>query len=1254
MDALSNPIDLVNQAISLGIDMLGISEHESLSSHIVLNKYAQEIKDEHPNFKIALGNEIYLTETREKNQKYYHFILCAKDAVGHKMLREMSSIAWINSFYDRGMQRVPLLYDELKATVKKYGQGHLIASTACIGSRLGQNLLKMMHCEQMQDTKGRKEAHHDIEKHLDFCKEVFQDDFYLEIAPALYNEQIYVNKKTLLIANLFDIKATIQDDSHRIAQEDYIAHKAFLNSKQGEREDIDSFYKYTYLQSYDDIRKHMEPVGCDCDELFKNSMEMYDKVESYSLLRPQEVTQVSVPNYPKANKETEYKHLNQLYQSDSDQERYWVNYCVDQLREKNIYNKEYLTELDEEARVQLVVGKKLGTCIFSYPIFLKHYFDLIWECGSCVGVGRGSSGAGLDNYLMNLTQYDPIKAGVNNYFRYLNDERLELPDLDFDLSPSVRPKWFAKIREERGELGLLQVCTFSTMSARAAILAACRGYRSAEYPNGIDNDQAQYLTSLVGSKRGFTYSITDMINGNKEKGIEPNQSFLKAVNQYDGLLNIIKKLEGTISNRSIHASGIIFNDKGHEFDHCAVMTAPDGTLITQWSLHDQEAAGKTKIDSLVTDVVEKITQCLLLLQEKNKVDANLTLRELYNKYIHPDVLPITDPHIWDEIDKGKINNLFQFDTQVGGQTVKKLKPRSIDELSAINALIRLMPMNEGDETPVERFFRIKNHSKEWDKEMADWGLSQKEQSIIKEYASSSYGTLPLQDDLMLMMMDDRLFGFSLKDANNARKIIGKKQMDKIPELHKKILMKAKNEKLGSYIYDVLFSEQLGYAFNREHCFSYSLIGFQCAFLAVHFPQIYWNTACLRVDSGLEESDSTDYGKIAKAVGKIKNQGINFSLIDINKSQYMFEPDETNDQIIYGLKALNGVGGELIQTIVNNRPYSSLQDFIEKTGVNKTAVISLIKSGAFDQFGSRKETMKQYIKSVSNCKEKLTMQNFNGLVAHDLIPNVLGLQKRVFLFNKELRKKYKKNNYYMLNNHNYYEFFARNFDIDNLVSINNVLCIEDKKWKKLYDQAMKPAKDYIKKHQKSLLEKYNNKLCREQWIKYALGNYAHWEMESLGMYYHPHELKRVNADAYEIVPFNSLSEEPIVDYTFRKKDKEIPIFKTSRIMGTVIAKDDMHSSISVLTPESGVVTVKFNRDYFAMYNKRISEVQKDGTKKLIEDSWFKRGTLVVLSGIRRNDSFFTRHYKNSNSHQIYKINHIDQDGMVQMTNLRCDQ
>lgn len=427
-------------------------------------------------------------------------------------------------------------------------------------------------------------------------------------------------------------------------------------------------------------------------------------------------------------------------------------------------------------------------------------------------------------------------------------------------------------------------------------------------------------------------------------------------------------------------------------------------------------------------------------------------------------------------------------------------------------------------------------------------------------------------------------------------------------------------------------------------------------LAYRFPIIYWNCANLIVDSGGSldvEGKTTNYGDIAIAINKIKNseQNIKVSLVDINKSDTDFAPDEESNQILYGMSALMGVGKDIVQEIVNHRPYNSWQDFVDKVKPNKTVMVSLIKSGAFDQFGERSDIMREYVWSVCGSKKRITLQNFNGLIEKNLVPQELTFQKRVFVFNKALKKNCAIDGVYVLKSDNYYKFYSDFFDVDLLEPSGNKLAISEKLWKKQYDIAMKPAKDYFKEHQKEMLEKLNVAIFQETWDKYAEGSYSKWEMDSLGMYYHAHELKTVDAGRYEVRGFNDLPEEPEVDYTFSRNGVDIPIFKTVRIMGTVIAKDDMHSSISILTLGSGVVEVKMNRDYFAKYNRRLSEVQVDGTKKVIEQGWFSKGTLVMLGGFRRGNLFMTKSYKKSPYHQLEKITKIYPNGAVDMTNKR---
>jgi DNA polymerase-3 subunit alpha len=289
--------------------------------------------------------------------------------------------------------------------------------------------------------------------------------------------------------------------------------------------------------------------------------------------------------------------------------------------------------------------------------------------------------------------------------------------------------------------------------------------------------------------------------------------------------------------------------------------------------------------------------------------------------------------MWDTLAKGEVLKLFQFDSQVGGQTVKTLKPRTPKEMATCNSVMRLMAQEKGAETPTERYARMKKDINEWYREMKTWGLTQAEQKVLEEYCLSSYGTPAQQEDMMKILMDKRICGFTLAEANDARKICAKKQMNRIPELHDKILDKATSKTLGEYVWKVIVNIQLGYSFSEIHSLAYSFVGLQTIYLATYFNPVYWNTACLRVDSGLDEDASSNYGKIAKAVGNIINRGIDLSLIDINKSGYMFEPDVENDTILYGMKGLNGVGGEIIQEIIANRPYYSLTDFMEKVKCN---------------------------------------------------------------------------------------------------------------------------------------------------------------------------------------------------------------------------------------------------------------------------------------------------------------------------------
>lgn len=384
---------------------------------------------------------------------------------------------------------------------------------------------------------------------------------------------------------------------------------------------------------------------------------------------------------------------------------------------------------------------------------------------------------------------------------------------------------------------------------------------------------------------------------------------------------------------------------------------------------------------------------------------------------------------------------------------------------------------------------------------------------------------------------------------------------------------------------------------------------------------------------------TDYAKIAKAIGDIQSQGVKLSLVNINTSDYGFKPDVENNRILYGLKAISNVNSDMIKIIKENRPYYGIKDFMSKVKLGKVAMVNLIKGGAFDEvdkdFIDRKMIMAYYVSQISEPKSKLTLQNFNGLITRGLVPQKLELQIRVYNFNKYL-KNHKVGIYYTLDtvSMSFLEN-ALSYALDNVEVINGVFCIKIKSWESIYKKEMDIVREWLNANQQEILKAFNLSLFKEKWDKYAKGNISHWEMEALCFYFNEHELKNIDTRKYGISNFNELPEDPVIDYFFKRGNNQIPIYKLTSIVGTVIAKNDTKSTVTLLTT-TGVVNVKFSREYYAMFKKQISRKNPDGTKTVMEKGWFTRGTMIMVTGFRREDTFVAKTYKSTNSHQLYKI------------------
>lgn len=1190
------------------------------------------------------------------------------------------------------MERVPILKSEVKEIIERYGKGHIIATTACIGGELSSCALAMANAREIGDQKTAAIHYNKIVDFMKYCIDIFGDDFYVECAPSTAADQMKVNTILYKIAKAFNVKMVVGTDSHYLTAADRPVHKAYLNSKGGERE-VDDFYEFAHLMDSDEVTELLTPCFPEgfVEEILDNTEEVRGKIQYFDLFHKQDIPRVEVKEYQKrdliswiggkGNEEIDntnnYPHLAEMLKSDDVQNRYWVNQCLEKLQELNkISDKRYLEELEEEARVKSVISEKLETNMFRYPNTLQHYIDMIWDCGSMVGAGRGSSCAALNHYLMGITQLDPIEWNLP-FFRYLNDERVELGDIDIDICPSKRPEILRKIKEERGQmftettpqwakenLGCTLVATFGTEGTKSAILTACRGYIGpvpGDYSEGeegssggIDVDEAQYMASLIPEERGFLWPIHDVVFGNEAKGRRPVTTFVKEVEKYPGLLDIIIAIEGLVNKRSSHASGVILYD-GDPFEHGAFMRTPKGEIITAYDLHDSEYMGLTKYDFLVTEVQDKLVQAIQLMQEDGQIEPELSLREVYDKYFHPSVLPLDDEKIWDALDNVSVINTFQFDSQVGAQVAKKLRPRNVLEMADANGLMRLTG-EEGEERPMDKYARFKNNIKLWYDEMTSCGLTKEEQSALEPYFKDSYGVPPSQEQLMRMLMDPKICHFTLAEANAARKIVGKKQMSKIPELKQKVLAQAASPKLGAYVWKYGAGPQMGYSFSVIHALAYSFIGVQTLYIATHWDPIYWNTACLIVNSGATDPDnsgSTDYSKMAKAMGEILNAGIAIGLPNVNTSGFGFKPDAKNGQILYGLKAMLNVGDDVIDRTLALRPFSSPRDYLNRVKPGKQAMISLIKGGAFDTMMDRKTCMGWYIWETCDKKKRLTLQNMGGLIKHNLLPETTEEQviaRRVYEFNRYLKAGKKNVDSYLLDVRgiNFLQELGYDFLID--VADTGETTMKIAAWDKQYQSWMDVFRKWIAADKENILQSLNEKIFLEDWNKYALGTISAWEMEALCFYYHDHELKNANRAKYGFVNFFDLPENPVVESTFMRGGKEINIFKLSKICGTCIAKNKTKSSVSLLTVD-GVVNVKFRKEYFALFDKQISARGADGVKHVVEKSWFNRGSMIVVMGIRSGDDFISKKYASTGGHQLYKIDSIDEWGDLTLRDSR---
>ena len=587
-DCIIKENELIDYALELGHKAVAITDHDSISNAVKVEKYYKKVKEKNPDFKVIFGNEIYLCRNglnannfNREVDSYYHFILLALDEVGHKQIREISTRAWYRSYMARGMRRVPTYYQDLFDIIKS-NKGHVVGSTACLGGALPTQILKF---KETNDMVLLSKIHMWI-KQMD---EIFGHGyFYFELQPSHNKEQIYVNNFLLNLSVELNIPYIITTDSHYLKKEDRKVHKAYLNAQSGDRE-VDDFYATTYLMGTEELESFFPYMTNEqLNNAYWNIQHIIEMCEDFSLLKPLKIPQLpwkDLGSYTIDQRKwwNRIPYLERFWDSDYEGDQQLADtICLVLEKDKRLQYQDCYDEINECLKMTWISSEKNNTHWSAYFLNLQKVIEECWNAGTLVGCGRGSGVGFILLYLLEITQINPMWETTKCYrWRFLNPDRVSVLDVDVDIEGGRRGQVLDHLRKVYGEDRVANVATFGTEKAKSAILTACRGL-------GIDIDIAQYLSSMVASDRGMQRSLKQTFYGDEENGFAPNKQFVfEMTENYPEVWEVARKIEGLVCRMGIHAGGVIFVDEPF-VNSTALMRAPDGTIITAFDLHDCE------------------------------------------------------------------------------------------------------------------------------------------------------------------------------------------------------------------------------------------------------------------------------------------------------------------------------------------------------------------------------------------------------------------------------------------------------------------------------------------------------------------------------------------------------------------------------------------------------------------------------------------------------------------------------------------
>ncbi|MDD3774168.1 MAG: DNA polymerase III subunit alpha, partial [Patescibacteria group bacterium] len=882
LDGLTKIDDLIQKVKDLKQPAVALTDHGVMHGAFEFYNKAKAA-----GVKPLVGCEVYLApnsmdgKTREDTNAY-HLVLLAKNHTGYRNLMHLATRAHLEGYYYK-----PRIDKEL---LSKYSEG-LIALSACLQGEIPRLILA-----------NRPKA---LQKAINFYKDIFKDDFYLEVQhhPNL-EEQAKVNAAIFQLAQKENLKVVATQDSHYLNIEDQEAHEALLCVQTG------TFVTDTNRMSMADDHFHltsaeeMAQAFSDHPEVLTNTLEVAEKID----LEIPASEKLLLPKFPIPKHYNPETYLEELAKRG-------LNWRYGgKAREEALDNPstpiKVGKEIIERMKYELSVVNQTGYA--SYYLIVSDFCNWAKDHDISVGPGRGSGAGSLLAYLVGITDIDPLEYGLI-FERFLNPERISPPDFDIDLADDRRDEVIQYVREKYGVDKVAQICTFGKMESKQAVRDVARvlGY------SYIDGDRIAKIIPL-----GF--KLDKALAESREL-----QEMYEREEKVQKIIDLAKRLEGVVRQVGIHAAGVVIAPE--IITHFVpLQKAPKGDLsiITQYSMGDIEKLGLVKMDFLGLSNLTIIQQALKVIEKLNETEVDI------------ENLPLDDKKTYELFAAGNTVGVFQFSSDGMRRYLRELQPTIFEDLVAMVALYRPGPMDS-----IPDFIAGKHGRRE---------ITYLDPRL-KPILDKTYGVIVTQDQVLEIARS--FAGFSYGEADILRKAVGKKIHKLLIEQKKKFIQGAiKNgasKDVAVKVWDFI-EPFASYGFNKAHAAGYAMIAYITGYLKANYPSEFM--------SALLTSDQTDLDKVARDIGECEQLGIRVLPPDVNKSFVEFGVDKKTGDISFALAAIKNIGVTPAKIIIEERKkqgeFKSLEDFLKRLApsLNKKIMESLAKCGALDQFGERQQLL----------------------------------------------------------------------------------------------------------------------------------------------------------------------------------------------------------------------------------------------------------------------------------------------------------